>query len=63
MNISFAQILILLTLAFLFFGDISSLKKKSERNKEKIKKIKIEITEEKGLEPLTFGFGNHYSTN
>lgn len=38
MNISFAQILILLTLAFLFFGDISSLKKKVKEIKKKLKK-------------------------
>ena len=54
MKISVFQIIILILMLVLIFGDIKELKKKLS--------IML-ITGKKGLEPLVFGFGNQYFTN
>lgn len=60
MNISFGQILIILILGVLFFGDLSHLTKNLNLA---IKKLKKRKSGKKGFEPMTFGFGNRCSTN
>lgn len=63
-NFSFGQLLILFLLVLLMFGDFSKILTNIKRifttRKSRVTKKK---TGKKGVEPLTFGFGNHCSTN
>ena len=60
-TLNFLQILIAVLLIMLLFGDVKSLKffffSKFLKPSKKYKK-----TGKKGIEPLSFGFGNHCST-
>jgi hypothetical protein len=62
-NIKFKQILILILIIFFFFGDFSNLKKTIKIFLKKLIILLIKKTGKKGLEPLSFGFGNRCSTN
>lgn len=57
-NISIYQVIILIFFSILIFSDFSYLKKQIH---EFIKKLLNKLGK-KGVEPLPFGFGNHYST-
>ena len=61
---SLGQIIIIILLTFLIFGDVSKIKRKIKNyTKKKIKMYKTsKSTGKKGFEPMTFGFGNHCST-
>ena len=61
-NISLSQFLVVGFVCFLLFGDYGVIKKKVNKFIGKLIRL-YKKTRKKGLEPLTFGFGNHCSTN
>ena len=64
-NFSLGQLIILILLILLAFGDFSKLTKSLKHflNKHQFINTEKKKTGKKGVEPLTFGFGNHCSTN
>ena len=60
-TIGFGQVIVISLLMLLVFGDVTKL---SEKIKSGFSNTRHEKkTGKKGVEPLTFGFGNHCSTN
>jgi hypothetical protein len=62
-NVGFGQLVVLLLLCFLLFGDFTRIKEKVLEVSHTFKIAYLKMTGKKGVEPLTFGFGNHCSTS
>lgn len=69
MKINFLKIISLLLICLFFFGDFFLLKKNLLKWLTKLNNFTgflinnyLHKTRKKGIEPLTFGFGNQYST-
>ena len=62
-TINIKQLLFLIIVLFLFFGDFFLLKKKFKNFLHYFNNFIFKKSRKKGLEPLTFGFGNQSSSN
>ena len=62
-NTSLGQIIILIILGFFLFSDFSKIKNYLKIINKNYNTFINKKTGKKGVEPLTFGFGNQCSTN